>query len=265
MTNLHRAAGRPTGPEHGRESPRPLLLATWLVALALGFSAFIALGVWQLQRLQWKEALVDRVDSRIHAAAIDAPRPADWPGINTATHEYLHVRLTGNFLSGHDTRVQAVTELGGGFWLLSPFRRDDGSLVLVNRGFVPEGWRGTLPMPTEVTGLLRLSETGGGFLRQNDPAAGRWYSRDVAAIADTQGLTQVAPYFVDAGLPRPHDGNATLAAPGRHEAPHGGLTVVRFSNNHLGYALTWFVLALMCAGAAVFLVRDARLRRTGKA
>lgn len=265
MTNLHRATDRLAGPEHGRESPRLLLLAIWLVALALGFSTFIALGIWQLQRLEWKEALIERVDNRIHAAAIQAPGPADWPGIQATTHEYLHVRLAGHFLSGHDTRVQAVTELGGGFWLLSPFRRDDGSLVLVNRGFVPEGWNSSLPMPAEVTGLLRLSEPGGGFLRQNDPVAGRWYSRDVAAIASAQGLTQVAPYFVDAGLPSPHDGSATLATPGSHEAPHAGLTVVRFSNNHLGYALTWFVLALMCAGAAAFLVWDTRLRRTGKA
>ena len=122
--------------------------------------------------------------------------------------------------------------------------------MLVNRGFVPEDRRnaserraaGTGDM--RVVGLLRLSEPGGGFLRSNDPAAGRWYSRDVAAIAAVRGLGEVAPYFVDADA-------ATEPGP----LPQGGMTQVSFRNTHLIYALTWFCLALMSAGAAIFLIR----------
>ncbi|RYE30194.1 MAG: SURF1 family protein, partial [Hyphomicrobiales bacterium] len=96
----------------------------------------------------------------------------------------------------------------------------------------------------QVVGLLRLSEPGGGFLRSNDPMAGRWYSRDVAAIAAARGLGEVAPYFVDAGA---------AAEPG--PLPQGGMTQVSFRNTHLIYALTWFCLALMSAGGAIFLIR----------
>ena len=90
------------------------------------------------------------------------------------------------------------------------------------------------------------------FLRANDPAAGRWYSRDVAAIAWARGLSEVAPYFIDADA---------ASEPGG--IPVGGLTVVVFHNNHLVYAITWYVLAAMAAGAAAFVDFDAvRSRRS---
>ena len=121
--------------------------------------------------------------------------------------------------------------------------------MLVNRGFVPSKETVHRPPPelATVTGLLRLTEPGGGFLRANDPAADRWYSRDVAAIAQARGLGPVAPYFVDA--------DAT-ANPGGF--PVGGLTVVRFANNHLVYAVTWFILALMSFAGGAYVLYDWR-------
>ncbi len=102
--------------------------------------------------------------------------------------------------------------------------------------------------------LLRLSEPGGGFLRRNAPAEDRWYSRDVAAIARAHGLDAVAPYFIDA--------DAATAAQAGTPWPRGGLTVVRFRDNHLGYALTWFALALLVAGGAWRLaLEETRVRR----
>jgi surfeit locus 1 family protein len=165
--------------------------------------------------------------------------------------------LTGRYFNNQETLVQAVTDRGGGFWVLTPFQTDDAATILVNRGFVPSGKReaisrvaGQIEGPTTVTGLLRMSEPGGGFLRSNDPAAGRWFSRDVAAIAQALDLGEVAPFFVDAqAVPLP-------------DAPIGGLTVLRFNNSHLVYAVTWFSLALMVLAAGLLLVRDERrLRR----
>ena len=98
--------------------------------------------------------------------------------------------------------------------------------------------------PARVVGLLRLTEPGGGFLRANDAVGGRWYSRDVAAIAAARGLRAVAPYFVDADA---------AAEPGPQ--PQGGMTQLSFRNTHLVYALTWFCLALMSAGAGIYLLR----------
>ena len=213
------------------------LFALVCLLLAAGFTA---LGVWQLERRAWKLDLIARVEARIHAP----PRLlTDLSGLSDAD-AYRRVRLRGAFQNDRETLVQALTERGAGWWVMTPLRTPAGT-VLVNRGFVPAPYRdpATRPPPTgtvEVTGLLRASEPGGGFLRSNDPGSGRWYSRDVAAIARARGLGEVAPVFIDAE-----------ATPGAGY-PVGGLTVVAFRNAHLVYALTWFGLAgLSLAGAAI--------------
>ena len=244
-----------TGPAPGRRSR----LARLAVAsgAALLCAAFAALGSWQLQRLQWKTALIAQVDRRVHAAPVAAPAADAWATLSKAKDEYRHLRLTGRFLGELATPVQASTELGSGYWLLTPFCSDDGAIVMVNRGFVPKApaqAAGQARGPAcslgtggaGITGLLRMSEPGGAFLRHNDVAAERWYSRDVAAIAAARGLPRVAPYFLDQDAAS----NAMAAA------PVGGLTVISFNNNHLVYALTWFAMGLMAAGACIMVVRE---------
>ena len=230
--------------------------AVALVALFV-FAGFVALGTWQLQRRTWKLALIDRIELRVNAAPVAPPGAARWPALNAASDEYRRVRVEGRFLDEAPVLVQAVTELGAGFWVLAPLRSADGSLVVVNRGFVPPEGRKRLAAPAgpaSVTGLLRISEPGGGFLRRNDPAAGRWYSRDVAAIAAARGWRGVAPYFVDA--------DADAAPRVGPDAPVGGLTVLTFNNPHAVYALTWYTLALMTAAAAWTLWRGERVGRS---
>jgi len=222
------------------------LLALFLVAICL----FAGLGTWQVYRLQWKLALIERVDGRVHAAATAAPARTEWAGVNAAADEYRHVSLSGVFLDDRAVRVQAVTVKGAGFWVLTPLRQADGTTVLVNRGFVETEQRATPGSPhgetVHLAGLLRMTEPGGAFLRHNDPAAGRWFSRDVQAIAQQQKLSDVAPYFVDADAAQNTD----------KTTPVGGLTVVAFHNNHLVYALTWYALALMSAFAGFSLLRS---------
>ncbi|MET3496880.1 SURF1 family protein [Variovorax boronicumulans] len=235
-----------------------------LAALALlAFAGFFALGTWQVERRAWKLDLIARVDQRVHAPAAAAPGRGSWPQVNAADDEYRHVRLTGTFLNDKETLTQASTRLGAGFWVLTPLRADDGTVVLVNRGFVPPEARERasraateIKGETTVTGLLRLTEPKGGFLRKNDPAADRWFSRDVQAIAAARGLADVAPYFVDAAA------DPSLSAE-TADYPVRGLTVIAFPNSHLVYALTWYGLALMVLGGAWFVWRDDR-RRTGK-
>jgi surfeit locus 1 family protein len=228
--------------------------------MALLCAGFLALGAWQVARLQWKTALIARVDQRVHAAPAEAPAPISWSRLNKDQDEYRHLRLNGHFIDELGTLVQASTVLGSGYWLLTPFCSEDGAIVMVNRGFVPASTPhltarraastacSSAPAGTEVTGLLRMSETGGGFLRDNDARADRWYSRDVQAIADARGLDEVAPYFVD------QDAAASPVA----GAPVGGLTVISFNNNHLVYALTWFALAAMAGAGCVVFAREGR-------
>lgn len=224
------------------KTARPSL---WLTVLSLAaFALLIALGIWQVERRAWKLALIDRVEQRVHAPAQPVPSPASWPAVSAANGEYRHVSASGRFLHDRETLVQAVTEEGPGYWVLTPLARGDGTIVLINRGFVPSDRReastrqeGNPQGEVEITGLLRMTEPKGGFLRNNVPEHNRWYSRDVAAIAAARGLTNVAPFFVDA------DAGSQSAG-----GPIGGLTVIRFPNNHLIYALTWFALAFMLAG-----------------
>lgn len=215
-----------------------LALRAFLLFAAL---VFIALGSWQIQRLFWKLDLIARVDARVHAEAVAPPARAEWNSLQPSDVEYRHVTLKGTFDHNLETLVQAVTERGAGFWVLTPLPQADGTTVIVNRGFVPQDRRdpqsraeGQIGGEVSVSGLLRLNEPDGAFLRSNDPAKGNWYSRDVVAIAEDKRISNAAPYFVDA--------DAT-ANPGG--LPVGGLTVVQFRNSHLVYALTWFTLAIM--------------------
>ncbi|TCP37027.1 SURF1 family protein [Sphingomonas sp. BK235] len=218
------------------------------LALAVLATALLAgLGVWQVERRAWKLALIDRVERRLAAAPVAPPPRAAWRTIDDDS-AYLRVRATGRWRAAAPVFVQAVTELGGGYWVLAPLDTAGGT-ILINRGFVPRGDRAAIRAPTgeaTVTGLLRVSEPEGAFLRDNDPAADRWYSRDTDAIARARRLGAVAPYFIDADA-----GGAT-------GWPRGGLTVVRFRNTHLIYALTWFTLAAMMAYLAYRIARAPR-------
>ncbi|MGC6399478.1 SURF1 family protein [Sphingomonas sp. FW199] len=222
-------------------------LAGLLILLAI---AGVALGVWQIQRMQWKAALIASVNARIAATPVAAPGPDTWRNLSQSADAYRRVTATGRYRHERETLVQAVTDRGAGYWVLTPLETGRFTLI-VNRGFVPSDrrdpttrQRGNPDERVTITGLLRLTEPGGGFLRSNDPAANRWFSRDVAAIARARGLANVAPYFIDADA-RPNIGGY----------PVGGLTVVRFSDNHLVYALTWFALALGCTWGAWLVLR----------
>ena len=234
---------------------RRILSVLFLLLTAVAFAGFVALGVWQVKRLAWKEDLIARVDARVHAEAVIAPSQPDWPSVSEDSHEYLHVSVSGQYRPGAVALVSAATQEGQGYWVMAPLQRADGSWVYVNQGFVPQEKRGaaqsgeyTPTEPVTVTGLLRLSHPGGGVFRDNVPAENRWYSRDVQAMAERQGLSPVAPYFVDV--------QATVS-----ELPVGGLTVIQFRNNHLVYAITWFALAFGMLLAAWLVLRDSRRTR----
>lgn len=209
-----------------------------LLALTLAFAAaFTALGIWQIERRAGKLALIAAVASRVDAPPVAPPPPAQWAGVSAADDQYRHVTVAGRWDQDHETLVQTVTERGPGFWVMTPLVTANQGTILINRGFVPDVRtdRRSLDQQASVTGLLRISEPGGRLLRTNEPASDRWFSRDVAAIAQARDLGRTAPYFIDA--------DAT-ANPGGW--PLGGLTVIAFPNNHLVYAVTWFTLAALC-------------------
>ena len=256
----------PEDVERGPPGPMALAMLAMLAMLALMlFAGFVALGTWQVARRAWKLDLIARVDQRVHAPPTAAPGPGQWPRVTAATDEYRHVRLTGVFLHERQTLVSASTVDGSGYWVITPLRAADGITTLINRGFVPPDWCGRTGKcaagpagETTVAGLLRMPETYA-FLRHNDPAHDRWYARDVQAIATARGLTDIAPYFVDVDA-------APAGASSSASWPEGGLTVINFPNNHLVYLITWYLLALMVAAAAVSVGRhEYRLRHRTRA
>jgi surfeit locus 1 family protein len=236
-----------------------------LAAALVAFAILCGLGVWQVERLHWKEALIARVEAGLAAAPVAAPGPEAWAGLDFTAMEYRPVEVRGTF--EHDREIHVVYTLvtpkgplgGIGWQVLTPFRTDDGWWVYVNRGFVPRDNKdpatraaGQVAGETEVAGLLRRPGERAWFMPADDPAANAWFSRDPALFAAAAGLPaeRVAPYVIDArydpGLPG--------------GMPQGGETIVSFPNNHLGYVITWFGLAAALAAVTIAVVVQ-RMRR----
>jgi surfeit locus 1 family protein len=223
------------------------------LAAAVGIAILIGLGVWQLQRAAWKEALIARVALEFHGPAQPAPPPSDWQRLDLAEWEYRPVWVTGRFLNDKEIYANATLTApkgprgGFGFFVMTPFQTDAGWIVYVNRGFVPREFKspatrlgGEITGTGSVTGALRAPVDRAWFMPADDAARNEWFSRDPRLYAAGSGLPseRVASYFIDARF------DPALAG----GLPQGGETIVDFPNNHLGYAITWFGLAAGLAG-----------------
>jgi len=243
-------------PDGATGRPRYLPVAALLCAGVL----FAALGVWQIHRMAWKEALI----ARVNASASTAPVPVVGLTDAQAAQEYRRVIASGVFDPHTTTLVTATSELGNGYWDMVALYGQHGA-IWVNRGFVPLGARrvsiaaATPTAPLAIIGYIRKSEPKGGFLRANHSEDDRWYSRDLPAMRQKRSQTYATDsdavrlrddIFIDAQseTPAPKAGLAT--------SPISGLTVISFPNNHLSYAITWFTLCLLSIAMAVWLARQ---------
>lgn len=231
---------------------RPVIRWVLLGFLIAATAGFIALGVWQVDRLQWKRDLIARVDARVHAPPAPLPTSASWPAIDPAEDEYRRVTATGRLLHSQEVAVYATTERGPGYWIMTPLVTGDGT-VWINRGYVDNAHRGRESRArhdeaetVSITGLMRMPDQEGLFLRDNVPDEDRWYVRAPEEFTAARAVAgPVAPFFIDA-QDRIDTGNW----------PVPGLTVIQFRNSHLSYALTWFGMALLGLLAAGLVVRS---------
>lgn len=222
------------------------------IAAAIGLAILLNLGFWQLNRLEWKTDLIAQVEDGIGKPPVAAPGPAAWDAIGESD-DYLHVVLEGVFLDGNTFYYTALSDPAGpvggpGVMVYAPFRTNDGWTVFVNRGFLPQDLAGetrqqALGVPkgnVQVTGLLRLSEKPNWTTPEPNAEDRLWFARDTGAMGDVLGVDpgSLAPYSVDLNA------DATPAS----GLPQAGETLVRFKNDHLGYALTWFGLAATLVG-----------------
>lgn len=231
-----------SGPD--RDQRRTRAWRFWGTAVALSVAVICsALAVWQVQRLQWKEALLARIAALPNERPAQLPAVADWPSLDRANDEYRAFRVRGRWLPDSNQLVVASTELGQGHWVMTALALGDGKVVWVNRGFVDAGHQAealqtSLPdlEATPRTALLRFPE--------HVPIPGlERILRDPRQLSARAGLREdvTAPFFLD-----------LAAAPDAAPWPRAGLTRLSFPNNHLGYALTWTVLALGALFAARF-------------
>ncbi|HAH65786.1 MAG TPA: cytochrome c oxidase assembly protein [Rhizobiales bacterium] len=231
-------------------------------ALALAaLAVLIGLGVWQLERLQWKEGLIAEIEARSTGAPITIAE-ALAIARQGRDPDYYRVRVEGRF--HHDKErylfAQSLADGTPGWHVITPLETTGEDMVLVDRGFVPDVLKeassrasGQVEGVVTVTGIVRSPEIQGSFVPDNEREANRWFWRDLGAMARSmfpEGTVEMAPFFLDA---------EKSDVPGGW--PEGGQTRLELPNNHLQYAITWFLLALCLLVIYAVYVRGLYRRR----
>jgi surfeit locus 1 family protein len=206
-----------------------------------GVGILVSLGVWQLQRLGWKEAVIAQIDARIGAAGVALPASPD-----PLVDRYLPVQVSGRLTGDELDVLVSRKQIGAGYRVISALETDTGRRVLVDRGFLAEDARGLPRLATTlvVEGNLVWPDEVDGFTPAPDPKLGIWFARDLPAMAaalNAEPILIVARSDTGDGIdPMPVDSSA-------------------IPNDHLNYAITWFLLALVWSGMTGLLVW--RMRR----
>lgn len=225
---------------------RPVLT----LCAALGMAMLVGLGVWQLQRLEWKRGLVARVEARIDAAP-SAFAEIERLWTETQDADYTPVLARGVFRHDLEAHVFGTLDGAAGYYIFTPLELsqpiDGARFVYVNRGFVPMALKdparrpeGEIDGEATVRGLFRGPGHARGIAAMvapvDDPAGNSWYQREPARFAAAAGIAALPVYIDGFGEETPGGW------------PKGGVTEVEFSNRHLEYALTWFGLAATLFG-----------------
>jgi cytochrome oxidase assembly protein ShyY1 len=210
---------------------------------------FVGLGLWQLHRRVEKHALIAALTERLAAAPVRLPPPSQWSALTPADDEFRRVSFTATYQSSLDAMVYTSGSSvrddvsGPGTWAFIPARLADGKTIAINAGFVPNTMqdRGQQDQavarlitsePVMLTGYLRFPEAAGMLTPAENQSKRLWFSRDHLAMAQSLGWTQVAPFYIDLEKPVPPSG-----------IPKPGPLEVHLRDDHLQYAITWFVLA----------------------
>ena len=221
---------------------RPMILP--LLFGLIGAAGLVGLGVWQLQRLDWKEKILAEIAARIAAPPVALPAAPD-----PAADRYLPVSATGRFTGPALEVLVSRKQVGAGVRIIAAFETLDGRVLLVDRGFVAQEARGALPQPSvgplEVAGNLHWPDEVDSYTPAPDPAAGLWFARDVPAMAQALGTE---PVLIVA---RSDTGD------GIEPLPVDGAGI---PNDHFGYAVQWFSLAAVWLGMTGYLLWRIRRR-----
>jgi cytochrome oxidase assembly protein ShyY1 len=206
----------------------------------------IALGVWQLQRRAEKHALIAALTERLGAAPAALPPPDQWKALSPEHDEFRRVAITATFREAPEAKVYAtgsalrtdVTTLGT--FVFASVTLANGTTLVIDRGFVPDGAKEAAPQrePVTLTGYLRFPEKPGWITPAPDVGKRLWFARDHIGMAKALSWGPVAPFYLDLEAPAPSSG-----------LPKPGPLDVHLKDDHLQYAITWFGLAAAVAVA----------------
>jgi surfeit locus 1 family protein len=235
---------------------RPTLWPTLFTIPAL--IVLLGLGTWQVDRLHWKEGLIAERTARTTAAPIALPAAGAQLSPAAITDlDFRHGAATGTFRHEREMYIAARTMEGSvGYQIVTPLQQADGSVVLVNRGWVPETRKdpakraeGQLAGTVTVDGAIRAPGVQHWLQPDNQAALNIWFWSDLPAMAAHAGVApeKLVPVFLEAGV-----------APNPGGLPIGGQTKVNLPNDHLQYAITWYALAFGLAVIYVLYHRQPR-------
>ncbi len=240
------------------QKPRGGVISATIAAI-VGVAILCGLGAWQVQRKAWKEDLIATLNARLAEPAAALPPPAAWSGLKSEGHEWRRVTVPAEFIAGQEALVYTAGSpfrsdvKGPGYWVFAPARLADGSVIVVDRGFVPLDHKDAATYAPragliDIVGVMRWPEQSGVFTPGADVKGNVWYARDLKAIVAAKQWPAQAPFYIEQEAPVPPGG---LPKPGR--------MVVNLPDNHLQYAITWFGLALGLAGVYIaWLIRRRR-------
>ena len=195
----------------------------------LGVAVLLALGIWQVQRLAWKTAILAEIDARLAAAPVAIPAHP-----NPVTDRYLRVRTEGRIEPGEVHVYTSAPPRGVGYRVIAPLALADGRRILLDRGFVPIGEKDAARRqgPIVAEGNLVWPQETDSFTNAPDREKNIWFARDVPLMAEALGTEPVM---------------LAVAASDDPGAPMPMPVTVNVPNDHLQYAITWFALAAVWA------------------
>ena len=215
-----------------------------LIFGVVGCTILINLGLWQLRRLDEKETALADIQAGIDAPAVPLPVAVD-PNM-----KYMPVTVTGTTTGEEIDVLSGSKEQGGGYQVVSRFVTDDGRTILLDRGFIPQQFRHTErpPVRLRVRGNLHWPDEKGSSTPDPNLTENIWFARDVPAMAQT---LKTDPILVVASFV---EGDAQGVEP----IP---VAIEGIPNNHLSYAVQWFMIAATWAGMTVALIWRIRQRK----
>jgi len=202
-----------------------------------GLLVLLSLGVWQTKRLAWKESLLENINYNLSSEPLFLPN-----SVKKSEHNYKMVKVKGALEPRSIFILTPVKGSGAGFRVISPFKLVDGGKILLDRGVIKEKDKSLLKTSGQqslVTGYLSWPNETDYFTPEPNFSRNIWFSRDLEKMAN---FLETQPILVVLTENR-------LDPSIRMQDPTNGIP-----NNHLQYAITWFMMAILWFGMSVYFV-----------